>query len=124
MTGAPQGPADLRHASSDLRTPAAGGRSGSACAGALAPAVGAQFFYPGVEPKTHWRVLRGIGRGSSGVVFEAQALDQVTAERWPQVALKKVGLRRAEAVQPPPHLYHNTAMSVCIVEDLLHASKM
>jgi hypothetical protein len=58
------------------------------------------------------------------VVFEAQALDQVTAERWPQVALKKVGLRRAEAVQPPPHLYHNTAMSVCIVEDLLHASKM
>ncbi len=36
------------------------------------------------------QVLRGLGRGASGVVYEAQPRDAETAARWPLVAIKKV----------------------------------
>ncbi len=112
--------ADPQRTGSDPRTPAAAAGSGPARAGSSTPAasdeaVGARFFYADVQPETHWRVLKAIGRGSSGVVYAAQARDPATAERWPEVALKKVG-RRLAAVQSQPSA--STALNGGLVWDM------
>ena len=49
-----------------------------------------RFFHSGMDPKTHWRLLRAVGKGSSGVVYSAEPRDKKAGEMWPQVAVKQV----------------------------------